>query len=48
MGEKKSKQKKLKAWILLNQTRTEKQTRVAAWRHTIIYLFIYLFYLFFF
>ena len=34
-SEKKNKQKKLKAWILLNQTRTEKQTRAAALRETI-------------
>ena len=33
-----SKQKKIEAWILLNQTRTEKQTRAAALRH-IIYFF---------
>ena len=29
--------KKLKAWILLNQTRTEKQTRSAALRHAIYF-----------
>ena len=34
------KKKKIKAWILLNQMRTEKQTRAAALRHT-IYLFIF-------
>ena len=28
---------KLKAWILLNQTRTEKQTRAAALRHTFFF-----------
>ena len=33
-----SKKNKLKAWILLNQTRTEKQTRAAALRHTIYFL----------
>ena len=32
-----SKQKKLKAWILLNQTRNEKQTQAAALRHTIYF-----------
>ena len=36
---KKWKQKKKKSWILLNQTRTEKQTRAAALRHT-IYFFL--------
>ena len=31
---KKNKQKKIKSWILLNQSRTEKQTRAAALRRT--------------
>ena len=35
--EKNKQAKKLKAWILLNQTRTEKQTRAAALRHTIYF-----------
>ena len=39
---KKIKHKKLKAWILLNQMRTEKQTCGAALRHT-IYLFLALY-----
>ena len=33
-----SKQKKFKPWILLNQTRTEKQMGTAALRHRIIFL----------
>ena len=36
---KKKQAKKLKAWFLLNQTRTEKQTRAAALRHAIIIFF---------
>ena len=35
----KASQKYLKAWILLNQTCTKKQTRAAAFRHTIHYFF---------
>ena len=35
---KQAKKKKLKAWILLNQTCTEKQTCAAALRHEIIFL----------
>ena len=36
-GKKLGKQKKLEAWILLNQMRTEKQTRALALRHTIYF-----------
>ena len=36
-GKKLCQQKKFKPWILLNQTRTEKQTRVAALRHRIYF-----------
>ena len=34
---KQKKKKKLKAWISLNQTRTEKQRRAAALRHTVYF-----------
>ena len=37
LKEKSSKQKKFKPWILLNQTRTEKQMRAAALRHMIYF-----------
>ena len=37
MEKNKQAQKKIKPWILLNQTRTEKQTRAAALRHRIYF-----------